>query len=1398
MAMAVLLATLGGAAAAQPISRDDVPPELRPWIAWVLDGVPGLGCARVQGQPVCAWPGRLELNLGAGAGSLGLDVQADRATDLRLPGGSDRWPQDVRLDGAPAPVFDRDGVPSLRVSAGRHRVTGRFTWAHLPESLDVPPEVGLVDLVLDGQPVRQPRREAAGLLWLRARTEAAGEGESLRVQVFRRVADGIPLFVETRLVLEVSGRAREVTLPGALLPGTTPVAVSGDLPARVEKDTMRVQVRGGRYTVRVEARVDGRPNALGLPKGPPRDPWPSREVWVFAADEAARQVELSGPTPIDPSRTELPPEWRSLPAFLMEPGSRLTLAEVRRGEAAPPPDALTLHREIWLDPDGGGASARDRFGGTLRGTTRLDLLAPAVLGRIAVDGRDQLVTTNPETKTAGVELRRAAVRVEADSRIALGGRLPAVGWSTGVEQLQATLHLPPGWSVLAQTGVDRLAGAWTSRWTLLGFFFVLIVTLAVYRLLGLQPAALALATLVLTYGEDGAPFLVWLALVAAVAVQKAAPAPRLARIARVFFLASAAVLVVMLVPFARDQVRDALFPQVAEGFDARAAAVAAAPPAPARKAEGARDQGGVAGGVVGGVVGGLPNAAPESGPVAPPPPAAPPAQSEEEEAATEGNEVRLKSAVDESKNAVYSYSRQKINRLDRSALLNVALEQDPKAVLQTGPGVPSWTWRRYALVWSGPVARDHTMRLVLVSPGGNRVLTALRLALVALFAFVLLTGRWPRLPRAAGREPLPTIAGLVAFLLLPTASARADTPEERGPSPAILEELKQRLLRAAPCEPRCVTTPSLHLRIEGDRLSMAADVHAAADGTWALPGPLATWAPAAVRLDGAPAVGLARLAPGFLHVRLTRGVHRVEIDGPVPPGDSFTLQFPEPPRRATADAPGWDISGLRADGPSEPSILLTRKLVARGAGGVAEGRYAPWLEVTRTLGFGLTWTVSTHVRRVTPTGTPVAVRVPLLPGEAPTRADLVVEHGQAAVSLGGDETETAWDSALEQAPELVLRATEGGPWSEVWRLQCTPIWSCAAEGLPPVARLADGVFAPEYRPWPGEALTVRLRHPQGVEGQTLTIDDVSIEATPGQRLERVRVAATVRSSREQPLVLHVPKDAEIQQVSIDGRERQSRPESGELRLTVPSGRHAVEVNWQQSRGLGLVYAMPRVGFADPAVNVTQVLTLPPDRWLLFTRGPAWGPAVLFWGYLVFVVAVAFVLSRVETSPLTAVQWLLLGVGLSQLPATAALVVAAFVFALAWRARQPPQNAVAFDAVQVLLALWAVVSAVILYAAIHHGLLFQPDMQVAGGGSTDSVLRWYAARVAGETAPTGVLSLPLWVYRVVMLVWALWLAASLVRGVGPGWRAFGEGGQWRPIRRETAAKEPTTEPASPSA
>jgi hypothetical protein len=45
----------------------------------------------------------------------------------------------------------------------------------------------------------------------------------------------------------------------------------------------------------------------------------------------------------------------------------------------------------------------------------------------------------------------------------------------------------------------------------------------------------------------------------------------------------------------------------------------------------------------------------------------------------------------------------------------------------------------------------------------------------------------------------------------------------------------------------------------------------------------------------------------------------------------------------------------------------------------------------------------------------------------------------------------------------------------------------------------------------------------------------------------------------------------------------------------------------------------------------------------------------------------------------------------------------------------------------------------------------------------------------------VLSVPLLVYRLAMLAWALWIAQALVGWLRWGWRCFSAGELWRPLR-----------------
>ena len=83
----------------------------------------------------------------------------------------------------------------------------------------------------------------------------------------------------------------------------------------------------------------------------------------------------------------------------------------------------------------------------------------------------------------GVELRRGHLSLEADARLPdRSETMSIVGWDHDFQTVAGVLNLPPGWRLFAAAGVDRVSDAWLQRWSLLDFFLLLIIALAIVKL----------------------------------------------------------------------------------------------------------------------------------------------------------------------------------------------------------------------------------------------------------------------------------------------------------------------------------------------------------------------------------------------------------------------------------------------------------------------------------------------------------------------------------------------------------------------------------------------------------------------------------------------------------------------------------------------------------------------------------------------------------------------------------------------------------------------------------------------------------------------------------------------------------------------------------------------------
>lgn len=1347
-------------AAAEPLRSADVPAVLKPWIPWALHGAEEHQCPFLYNsgeQRQCAWPAQLALTVDPKGGSFSFDVAAFRALWLPLPGDAKHWPQDIRVDGKPAIVVARNDRPGVQVDTGAHRVSGSFAWTELPESLLLPDAIGLIALTANGSRVALPNLDDGGRLWLKQQAKVSAGGEHVEIRVNRLVTDDIPLTLATHIEVTASGKNQEVLIPNALLTGFVPQSLSSLLPARFEPDgRLRVQVRPGRWEILAATRSLAPQSALSLPRV--SDPLaPREEVWAFEARPALRLATVEGVPAVDPQQTTLPQEWRSFPAFLVKPGDSLQLHQTKRGDPEPEPDRLTLARNIWLDFDGGGYTMQDRIGGTITRAWRIELASPQTPGRIAVDGVDQHITRLGSDQPPGVELRRGAANIAADSRIESNRRtLSATGWRQDFNQLSATLHLPPGWKLLHASGVDHAPQSWIEHWTLADFFLLLIITLAAGKLFDWRWGIAMLIGLALSYQEYGAPTWAWLNLLGAIALLRVLREGRLRNwVSRYRGLALAG-LVVLLIPFAVEQVRQAIYPVLEHRWQT----VGGSPMPRAENAVMPQD---------------LAQNQAEPAPAAAPP--ASPADSEGVNQPAKRARPELRSLAEETKRKqeVRSLGRLSYSSGEASPMLD---RIDPNAKVQTGPGLPQWHWNDYQLTWSGPVEHTQTLHLWLLSPAEAKLTTLLRLALLlAVLARLALTGpiRLPRLGPGAG------VAAVAALLPLTIGAPCAPALAESMPDTEILEHLRDKLLAAPDCLPNCAELSRLKLSASGDDLQIRLEAHAAADTAIPLPGGSQTWLPERVSIDGAPARGLMRQA-GALWIELAKGVHQITLESTLLERPSVQLALPLRPHRVEASLSGWTLDGLGESGEPGESLLLTR--IAR------QGRTAPadagealpaFLRVERNLNLGLTWDVVTRVVRANPSTAPVLVKIPLLDGESVTRSEVRVQDGVALVNLGPQTSEFSFASALKENAQLKLIAPNDANQIQLWRLNLGPQWHVQLGGIPIIHQQDEsGRWLPQWRPWPGEQVTLALTRPEGIPGQTLTLDRSLLALSPGIRATDVRLDLSLRSSRGGQHVVRLPEGAVLQSVAINGGTQPIRLEGAALSLPITPGTQQIQIAWREPRGISTLFAGSRVEVGIAGVNGALEMKLPEGRWLLLSGGPAIGPAILFWGLVVVLIPIAFGLRKLRLTPLETYEWFLLALGLTQAPMLTALVVAGWLLALGARRRFGEAYASNrwFNFGQILLVLLTVAAIASLFWAVQNGLLGYPQMQVVGNGSTLWNLRWYQDRTLPALPSAWIVCAPMMAYRLLMLAWALWLAYSLLKWLRWGWECFSDHGYWR--------------------
>ncbi len=1297
--------------AAEPVR--ELPEPLKPWAGWALWDDRDIESPRPYDnakQALRLWPSRLALEADAAGGSFALEVVVFNEAWLPLPGDGELWPVEVTADGAPLPVVAHAGKPSVKLDSGSYYLTGKYRWQSVPQRIEIPPEIGILTLRLDGTEVASPVWDANGFLWLKrdASTEQVDK-DFLAAKSHLLIRDGIPLWLHVELELIVAGKSREETIGHILPEGWKLTSYESPLPVAVDDaGLLKVQVRSGKWTLKFSASRLDHPQDVRFAEN--AKPVAAGQLVAFKAAPDFRLVEITGIPVVDVSQTQFPEAWRKYPVYRWETDTAFRMEERMRGMGMQNPEGMRIERELWLDEDGAAFTFRDKIAGDMQRIWRLDAKEDQELGSVRSDGTGQLITRNPSTGAAGVEIRQRHFELEATGRVPNTGTQPATGWRTDAAKAEVTLNLPPGWRLFALFGADWVRGDWLTAWSLLDLFLLLVFTLAVFRLWGFGAAVLAFVGFGLSYHEPGAPKYVWLALLIPLALLRVVPQGWARRsVTTVKWLVVIALLLV-LVPFAGRQIQQALYPQL----EHLPYVIQDSPTIVTYMAHTTPDE--------------------EADPFA----------------------------------GSYESSGMLSRRPAKSAWKKSAenLQYDLKARIQTGPGVPEWQWRSVSYGWNGPVTEKQSVRPVLIPAGVERVISLVRVLFLLGLGAVLLGARRPKL-----RVP-PPAAALFLLGCLAIPDARAEFPEKE-----MLETMRARLTEVSDAFPNAADIPHVALTLRDRRLSMDVEIHTAARAAVPLPGKLPEWSPLAVTVDDEPAPALRR-GDGFLWLVLPQGVHRVRVVGSLADLSEWQWTWKLRPRRVTIDAPGWQVGGVKPGGIPEAQVFFAREVKSAGDGSNYDRpNLQTVVAVERRIELGLVWQVSTNVGRLSAGGGAVSLRIPLLPGESVLTPGAVVRDGFIEVRLGTGQDNFTWDSELAVGNEIELTSRADDTWVEHWLLTASPVWNVGISGLAPVFNDSEAGLNPEWRPWPGESATLEIGRPEAVTGATVTIDRAGHEITLGKRQRTSSLQLSLRSSLGEDFLIGLPSGTEATSLASNGNNLPIRRDGANVIVPLTPGSQEISLQWRQDQPLDFQTRAGAVTLPVESANITTTIRVPNDRWVLWTDGPLRGPAVRFWGILLGSLLAAWVLGRLRRSPLRTYEWMLLAVGLTQIPLPFALVVVGWLFALAWRGGPsfPRLPAWTHNLLQTMLAVVSLIVLGIFIGIVAAGLLGSPEMFISGNDSTRAMLSWYQARGEGALPQPGCISISVWWYRLLMLLWALWLAASLIRWLAWGWRQFNAGG-----------------------
>lgn len=333
------------------------------------------------------------------------------------------------------------------------------------------------------------------------------------IKVYRKFTDSIPYFLNTKIIINYSGKTKDLDL-GTVLPENFKLSeLNSDLKITFKNNHYYATINSGSHFINFSS-FSNSPvdtiSVLGLVNES------ENEIWSIQKNNNIRNMDVSNVSIVDSQQVNVPQEWTKLPSYFVK--DKLIITTSQQGMSFNTNLKVNAQRNSFFGFNDkvysfDNINVENNNSKELK-FNNIDLQSvyfnkPKM---ILKDGNNPYVLLNEQDNNG---------KIYFDSN--LGEAIPSQLSDNYFVQSWNTFFTPRTELIWAKNATVSSYNFWFNSWNLYSLFSLSILIIAIYKMLGKETAFIALFSLISFYENNSVFWLLWLLLIISFAFNKYLP-----------------------------------------------------------------------------------------------------------------------------------------------------------------------------------------------------------------------------------------------------------------------------------------------------------------------------------------------------------------------------------------------------------------------------------------------------------------------------------------------------------------------------------------------------------------------------------------------------------------------------------------------------------------------------------------------------------------------------------------------------------------------------------------------------------------------------------------------------------------------------------------------------------